>query len=61
MLDLRFIKARPGTYRDMPAVVMTDKSGRPFLWFTAENHRKAIAAGIAYCDAHLKEITNADH
>ncbi len=54
-----FIKVKLGHHRGMPAVVITNKSGQPFLWFTGATHREAMKVGRAYIDAAQKEIADA--
>jgi hypothetical protein len=53
--DTRFVKAKLGSFDERPAVVLTDRAGQPFLWFTGETYPKAIKRAIAYCDDAIEE------
>ncbi len=54
--DMMFVKAKLGHHRGSPAVIVSDRTGAPFLWITGPTHGRAIADGIRFCDAALAEV-----
>lgn len=53
--DRNFPKVKLGEFDRRPAVVITDRTGEPFLWSVGKTHREALRNGIAFCDAALAE------
>ncbi len=53
--DRDYPKAKLGRHLDMPAVIITDRKGEPFLRFEATSHWLALKRGISFCDAALAD------
>jgi hypothetical protein len=50
-----FLKVRLGHFNGAPAVVLTDRTGAPFLWATGDTPLTAIQRMRAFCDEQERE------